>query len=42
LPTGLDDAKLDQPPVVAMIGQQARISLGGSFQQEPARIFSLF
>jgi pyruvate dehydrogenase (quinone) len=32
--TGLYDAKLDHTPVVALIGQQARISLGASFQQE--------
>ncbi len=32
--TGLYDAKLDHTPVVALIGQQARISLGASYQQE--------
>ncbi len=32
--TGLYDAKLDHTPVVAIVGQQARISLGASFQQE--------
>ncbi len=31
---GLYDAKLDHQPVVAIVGQQARASLGGSFQQE--------
>jgi pyruvate dehydrogenase (quinone) len=31
---GLYDAKLDHQPVVAIVGQQARISLGGSYQQE--------
>jgi pyruvate dehydrogenase (quinone) len=31
---GLYDAKLDHQPVVAIIGQQKRMSLGGSFQQE--------
>jgi pyruvate dehydrogenase (quinone) len=32
--TGLYDAKLDHTPVVALIGQQARLSLGASYQQE--------
>ncbi len=32
--TGLYDAKLDHTPVVAIVGQQARISLGASFRQE--------
>ena len=31
---GLYDAKLDHQPVVAVVGQQARSSLGGSYQQE--------
>src|SRR5579872_5420302 len=31
---GLYDAKMDHVPVVAIVGQQARISLGGSYQQE--------
>jgi pyruvate dehydrogenase (quinone) len=31
---GLYDAKLDHQPVVAIIGQQKRISLGAAFQQE--------
>src|SRR5689334_1252111 len=31
---GLYDAKLDHQPVVAIIGQQPRSALGGSFQQE--------
>src|SRR5690349_22182476 len=31
---GLYDAKLDHAPVVAIVGQQARMSLGASFQQE--------
>lgn len=31
---GLYDAKLDHQPVVAIIGQQARAALGGSYQQE--------
>jgi pyruvate dehydrogenase (quinone) len=31
---GLYDAKLDHQPVVAVIGQQKRMSLGGSYQQE--------
>lgn len=31
---GLYDAKLDHQPVVAIVGQQARASLGGDFQQE--------
>ncbi|HET6690445.1 MAG TPA: thiamine pyrophosphate-requiring protein [Miltoncostaeaceae bacterium] len=31
---GLYDAKLDHQPVVAIVGQQARMSLGGAFQQE--------
>jgi pyruvate dehydrogenase (quinone) len=31
---GLYDAKLDHQPVVALVGQQATLSLGGSYQQE--------
>src|SRR3954468_3460257 len=31
---GLYDAKLDHQPVVAIIGQQKTISLGGNYQQE--------
>src|ERR671931_1359407 len=31
---GLYDAKLDHQPVMAIVGQQARIGLGGSYQQE--------
>src|ERR671924_972135 len=31
---GLYDAKLDHQPVVAIIGQQKTISLGGDYQQE--------
>ena len=31
---GLYDAKLDHQPVVAIVGQQARTSLGGNYQQE--------
>jgi pyruvate dehydrogenase (quinone) len=31
---GLYDAKLDRQPVVAIVGQQARASLGGEYQQE--------
>src|ERR671938_2102735 len=31
---GLYDAKLDRQPVVAIVGQQARSALGGSYQQE--------
>jgi pyruvate dehydrogenase (quinone) len=31
---GLYDAKLDHQPVVAIVGQQARTSLGGHYQQE--------
>ncbi|SOD99768.1 thiamine pyrophosphate-requiring protein [Caenispirillum bisanense] len=32
--TGLYDAKLDHTPVVAIVGQQARMALGGHYQQE--------
>jgi pyruvate dehydrogenase (quinone) len=31
---GLYDAKLDHQPVVAIVGQQKRMSIGGSYQQE--------
>ena len=31
---GLYDAKLDHQPVVAFVGQQARLGLGGNYQQE--------
>jgi pyruvate dehydrogenase (quinone) len=31
---GLYDAKLDRQPVLAIVGQQARTALGGSYQQE--------
>src|ERR671921_1383955 len=31
---GLYDAKLDHQPVLAIVGQQARAGIGGSFQQE--------
>src|SRR6201990_3241050 len=31
---GLYDAKLDHAPVVAIVGQQARMSLGANYQQE--------
>src|ERR1700712_1106360 len=32
--TGLYDAKMDHVPVVAIIGQQARASIGANYQQE--------
>lgn len=38
---GLYDAKMDHQPVVAVVGQQARASLGGDFQQE-VDLHSLF
>jgi pyruvate dehydrogenase (quinone) len=38
---GLYDAKLDHQPVVAIVGQQARGALGGSYQQE-VDLLSLF
>src|ERR1700712_3999706 len=41
LRNGLYDAKLDHQPVVAFVGQQARASLGGSYQQE-VDLVSLF
>src|SRR2546429_6923696 len=31
---GLYDAKLDHQPVLAIVGQQARMGLGGDYQQE--------
>ncbi|HKJ87682.1 MAG TPA: thiamine pyrophosphate-binding protein, partial [Gammaproteobacteria bacterium] len=31
---GLYDAKMDHQPVVAIVGQQSRMGLGGSYQQE--------
>src|SRR5205085_3020665 len=31
---GLYDAKLDHQPVVAIVGQQSTMALGGNFQQE--------
>lgn len=31
---GLYDAKMDHQPVVAIVGQQARMSMGGDYQQE--------
>src|SRR6476620_9620596 len=34
LMNGLYDAKLDHAPVVAIVGQAATISMGGSYQQE--------
>ncbi|HEX8977893.1 MAG TPA: thiamine pyrophosphate-requiring protein [Solirubrobacteraceae bacterium] len=34
LMNGLYDAKLDHQPVVAIVGQQARMALGSNFQQE--------
>jgi thiamine pyrophosphate-dependent acetolactate synthase large subunit-like protein len=41
LPNGLYDAKLDHQPVVAIVGQQSRMALGGSYQQE-VDLVSLF
>lgn len=38
---GLYDARLDHQPVVAIVGQQARASLGGNYQQE-VDLLSLF
>lgn len=38
---GLYDAKMDHQPVVAIVGQQARAALGGSYQQE-VDLVSLF
>src|SRR5205814_971852 len=38
---GLYDAKMDHQPVLAIVGQQARAALGGSYQQE-VDLMSLF
>ena len=38
---GLYDAKMDHQPVVAIVGQQARAAMGGSYQQE-VDLVSLF
>ncbi len=38
---GLYDARMDHQPVVAIVGQQARAALGGSYQQE-VDLLSLF
>src|SRR6478672_9482796 len=38
---GLYDAKMDHQPVLAIVGQQARSALGGSYQQE-VDLLSLF
>lgn len=38
---GLYDAKMDHQPVVALVGQQARMSMGGDYQQE-VDLLSLF
>ncbi|MGH9405761.1 MAG: thiamine pyrophosphate-requiring protein [Terriglobia bacterium] len=38
---GLYDAKMDHAPVVAIVGQQARAAIGGSYQQE-IDLISLF
>src|SRR6184192_1663556 len=38
---GLYDAKMDHQPVVAIVGQQSRKALGGSYQQE-VDLLSLF
>src|SRR5919201_4434533 len=38
---GLYDAKLDHQPVLAIVGQQARMGLGGNYQQE-VDLVSLF
>src|SRR3954452_2835860 len=38
---GLYDAKLDHQPVLAIVGQQSRMGLGGSYQQE-VDLLSLF
>lgn len=38
---GLYDAKMDHMPVVAIVGQQARAAIGGSYQQE-VDLVSLF
>src|SRR5438270_11998462 len=38
---GLYDAKLDHQPVVAIVGQAARMAMGGNYQQE-VELQSLF
>jgi pyruvate dehydrogenase (quinone) len=38
---GLYDAKMDHQPVVAIVGQQSRMSMGGDYQQE-VDLLSLF
>src|SRR5439155_16217534 len=38
---GLYDAKLDHKPVLAIVGQQSRMALGGHYQQE-VDLVSLF
>ena len=38
---GLYDAKMDHQPVVALVGQQSRMALGGDYQQE-VDLLSLF
>src|SRR5438552_15843810 len=38
---GLYDAQMDHTPVVAIVGQQARAAIGGSYQQE-VDLLSLF
>jgi len=38
---GLYDAKMDHQPVIAIVGQQARMSIGGDYQQE-VDLLSLF
>jgi pyruvate dehydrogenase (quinone) len=38
---GLYDAKMDHQPVVAIVGQQARMAIGGDYQQE-VDLISLF
>lgn len=38
---GLYDAKMDHQPVVAIVGQQARMAMGGNYQQE-VDLISLF
>ncbi|MEZ4409353.1 MAG: thiamine pyrophosphate-binding protein [Polyangiales bacterium] len=35
---GLYDAKLDHAPVLAIVGQQARSAMGGSYQQGQPRV----
>src|SRR6516164_6011109 len=41
LMNGLYDAKMDHQPVVAIVGQQSRMSMGGDYQQE-VDLLSLF